>query len=96
MISALAADLFGECITQSNSAIEHRLLRCRVRIAHKVALALELHHFTGLSRHSQRRLDPRAAQNLNGMRIEVGGKVLAAGRIGLVEQRIVKANFGIY
>ena len=47
---SFAADLLGECITQSDGAIEHRAVGRRIRIADEIALPLELHRLGGVAR----------------------------------------------
>src|SRR5262249_16467157 len=83
----LAAAHLGPGVAQADRAVEHQRAGLGVRVAGKIALALELHR-VGRIVPDERRLDHGAGEPLERVGIEVGGEI---GRIGVGpgEQRVV-------
>src|SRR5262249_22811269 len=70
--SAAGADL-RPGVAQPDRPVEHRFARLRIRVAHEIALPLELHGL-GCIAAGEPRLEPRVGQHLEGIRIDVGGE----------------------
>src|ERR1700733_3772797 len=70
------------------------MARRRVAVAHEIALALELYR-TGRIGFGDGGLDPRVGENLERLRVEIGGEIGGVRR-RIEEQLIVDADFGRY
>ena len=66
-------------VAEADRADEDRLAGRRIPVAAEIAQPLELHRLVGVRRR-RGRLEHRAGQDLERVRIEVGGKVRDVGR----------------
>ena len=72
-LSALA-DFFRKGIAQADRSVEHGMIGRRILVTHEITLPLELHHIRRIGLRD-RWLDPGALENLQRLRIEIGGEI---------------------
>src|SRR5277367_7144332 len=86
------ADFLRKGVAQSYGSVQHQALRRRIFVADEITLPLELHGLTRIGL-GNRSLDSGIVQNLQRLRIEVGGEIGGIwDRLG--KEVVVDADFG--
>src|SRR6202023_3017604 len=78
-------------VAQPDGAVEDETAGRRVRIAAEIAQPLELHRLLAVAR-GERRLETAIGEDLERLRIEIGGEIATGARRRAEEERVVLAD----